>query len=453
MLDKRMNRVMGFRLVLVLVVIIGLFAVYLALNSKKMQITLNNTYERAFYDLVEYADNVEVALAKAQISSSPEYGAKNLSDIWRKSDLAVNALAQIPMTHEVLDLAEKFLNQLSDYAYSLAQKTFKQEALTESDLSNMQKLYTRCKSLNQTLKDLAAGLQNGSISWKELTKTKNADDIFAQEVANLSVDSFSQIEKDMQDYEGLIYDGPFSEHMTNPQMMGLGKTYYTKEMAEDVLQEYIPSGEIAKIDYQGVVDGKIRAHHFDVWMKNGEICYMDITERDGKVLYMSIPRIPSVAQIKKEEANQIAIDYLKKHGFGTMKESYYTNENNMLTINYAYVQDGVICYPDLVKVKVALDNGEVLGLETKSYLSSHHERMLKNPKVSIEEAQKKINSNLEILSEGRAIIPTDFQTEVEVYEFKGRVGENNFIVYVNAETGKEEKIFMIVDTPGGELAI
>ena len=43
-----------------------------------------------------------------------------------------------------------------------------------------------------------------------------------------------------------------------------------------------------------------------------------------------------------------------------MKETYYLKQEGMLTINYAYEQDGVIMYPDLIKVKVALDDGRIL---------------------------------------------------------------------------------------------
>jgi hypothetical protein len=41
-----------------------------------------------------------------------------------------------------------------------------------------------------------------------------------------------------------------------------------------------------------------------------------------------------------------------------MKQSYRITERNTLTINYAYSENGVICYPDLIKVSVALDNGK-----------------------------------------------------------------------------------------------
>ena len=449
--NRKINRITGHRIAFLLVAMMAFISIYYGQKSKKTEETLNNTYERAFYDLVEYTDNVEVSLAKAQISNSAEYGAKNLSDIWRKADLAVSSLSQLPIAHETLEQAEKFLNQLSDYAYTLAQKTFQNESLSEEDLTQLKTMYTRCKTLNQTLQELIGNFQSGSIHWNELQQDKEA--VFAQEVVNLSKDSFSQIEKDMQDYEGLIYDGPFSEHMTNPQILGLGETIYTKEMAEKVVYDYLPKERIQAIKYQGMVNGTIKTHRFQIQLANEETCYMDITEKDGKVLFYSYPKTVLQDFITLEDAKKYASTFLEQHGFYNMKESYYTNENHMLTINYANVQKGVICYPDLVKVKVALDNGEVIGLETKSYLSSHHERKIEEPKISIEEAKAKINQNLEILSEGLAFIPTDFQTELLTYEIKGKIGDNHFIVYVNANTGKEEKIFMIVDVPGGELAI
>ena len=44
-------------------------------------------------------------------------------------------------------------------------------------------------------------------------------------------------------------------------------------------------------------------------------------------------------------------------------------------------------------------------------------------------------------------------TEILCYEFKGKVGETDFLVYVNAENGKQEDILIITDTPNGVLTI
>lgn len=136
-----------------------------------------------------------------------------------------------------------------------------------------------------------------------------------------------------------------------------------------------------------------------------------------------------------------------------MKETYFLKQQGVVTINYAYEQDGVIMYPDLIKVKVALDNGEVLGIETTGYLNSHEQRKLPNAKISKEEAKKTLNKNLEIKSEKLAMIPTEFKTEKFCWEFKGSVDGSDFLVYINAESGREEDILVIQNTPDGTLTM
>ncbi len=136
-----------------------------------------------------------------------------------------------------------------------------------------------------------------------------------------------------------------------------------------------------------------------------------------------------------------------------MKETYYLKQEGIVTINYAYHQNEVTMYPDLIKLKIALDNGEVLGIETTGYLNSHEQRNLPTPKISKEEAKKNLNKNLEIRSEALAVIPTEYQTEILCWEFKGRVDENEFLVYINAENGREEDILVIQNTPNGTLTM
>ena len=136
-----------------------------------------------------------------------------------------------------------------------------------------------------------------------------------------------------------------------------------------------------------------------------------------------------------------------------MKATYYLKQEGIVTINYAYNQNGVIMYPDLIKVKVALDDGEILGIETTGYLNNHQERKISNAKISKEEAKKTLNKDLEITSEGFAIIPTEWKTEIFCYEFKGKVDGQEFLVYINCENGREEDILVIKDTPNGTLTM
>ena len=79
-----------------------------------------------------------------------------------------------------------------------------------------------------------------------------------------------------------------------------------------------------------------------------------------------------------------------------MQETYYITQEGITTINYAYMQDDVIVYPDLIKVKVALDNGDILGIETTGYLNNHTKEIFRNVQITSEEAKKNLNSKLEL---------------------------------------------------------
>lgn len=451
-MSSKVNSLNGYRLAFLLIIILGLLCVFWKLKNDEVVQTLESSYSRAFFELVDYLDNVETLLAKAQISGSSEFAAKNFTDIWRKADLAQSSLSQIPITHVTLENAMKFLNQLSDYSYSLSRKAIENEGLSEEDLNNIRDFYDKCKTLNETFRSLANDMNSGSLSWSELMESSKPNEL-AQEVSNVSQESFSQIEENMQDYEGLIYDGPFSEHMTSTEPLGLSDEVFSREMAEEKVYEYIDKDKIREIKYNGIVESTIRVHSFDIELDDGSFFYIDVTENGGEVLWFMHKRDIGEEKLIFEEAKAKALEFLDKHGFKSMKETYYISENAMVTINFAYLDGDVVCYPDLLKVKVALDDGSIIGLEAQSYFSSHHERNIEMPSISIEEAREKLNSNIEIFSEGMAIIPTDWKTELLTYEFKGRVDENDFIVYVNAMTGKEEKIFMIVETPNGVLTV
>ncbi|MBQ8299351.1 MAG: germination protein YpeB [Clostridia bacterium] len=442
----------GAFLAFVLAAVLVAICVFLKIENNRVVETLESSYTKSFYDLVEYMDDTETLLAKVQISNSPDYAAKTLSDIWRKADLAQSSLAQIPITHISLEKVVQFLNQLSDYSYTLSQGLVDGKTLTDEEFENIKNYYERCKNMNQTLNQLINDMASGSISWEELTKSDD-DAFLAQEVSNVSQDSFSSIEENMQDYEGLIYDGPFSEHMTSVEPLGLGTEKYTVEQATEKIYEFVDKSTIKEIVYNEVTEATIPVYSFEVTLIDNSQMYIDVTIQGGEVLWCMSNRTVTQEKITIDEAKDAAKKFLESHEIYDMQDTYYISENAMATINFAYVDGDIVCYSDLIKVKVSLEDGTILGMEAQSYYSSHTQRTYNLPKVSMEEARKRINPDVDIYYEGLALIPTDWRSEILTYEFKGKVEENDFIVYINVETGKEEKIYMIVDTPNGVLTV
>ena len=251
-----------------------------------------------------------------------------------------------------------------------------------------------------------------------------------------------------------MYDGAFSEHLTNEEKKGLTGENVDEEKAKQVVTQLINQDKIKEISSLGLSENAtIPSYTFSVQTSDNKSVSVSISQKGGHVIYMNYDREVTSEIIQQEEANNIGKEFLAKHGFENMKETYYLKQDGIVTINYAYNQDGVVMYPDLVKVKVALDNGEILGIETTGFLNNHTIRDLSKIKISKEEAKKTLNKQLNIESEGLAYIPTEWRTEILCYEFKGNVEGKEFLVYINAENGREEDILVIKDTPNGTLTM
>lgn len=434
-------------------IIIGL-SVFVYKKERDYRQASENAYNMAFFELVDYVQNVETYLAKSLISTTPEHGAETLTHIWREADLAGSYLAQLPIENQELSNTAKFLNQVSDYSYTLSRKNIYNEPLTQEDLNNLTSLHDYSVELKNTLVQLSADMNDGRISWGELTKKGRV--AFAQQVSNISQDSFSGLEENFHEYAGLIYDGAFSEHLTSPERKGLTGEDIEEEKAMKIAKTFFGEDRIEEITSNGLSEnGNIPSYDFYIKIKNEKdhTASISISKKGGHVVFLNQNRDVEAEAISNEQADEIAKKFLNEKGFPNMKETYYLKQQGILTINYAYEQNEVTMYPDLIKVKVALDNGEILGVETTGYLNSHEERTLPKVKITKEEAAKTINKNLEISSTSLAVIPTEFKTELLCWEFKGKVDDTEFLVYINAETGREEDILVIQNTPEGTLTM
>jgi len=434
----------------VLLIIVAILGVILWKKQAEYRQASENSYNMAFYELVDYVENVETYLAKSVISSTPEHGAETLTNLWREANLAQSYLSRLPIESQELENTEKFLNQVSDYSYSLSRKNIYNEKLSEDDLKNLKELHTYSVELENTLNQLSEDLNSGRFEWGELTKKGTV--AFAQQVDNISKESFSNMEENFHEYSGLIYDGAFSEHLTSNEKKGLTGEDIEEDAAKQKVEEFIGKNNIKEIQNLGYSENAtIPVYDFSVTNNNDETTNISISKKGGHIVSMNSNRDVKAETIFQEEANSKGKEFLESKGFTNMKETYYLKQDGIVTINYAYNQEGVVAYPDLIKVKVALDNGEVLGIETSGYLNNHTIRDLNKVKITKEQAKKDLNKDLEIASEGMAIIPTEWKTEILCYEFKGKVDEKEFLVYINAENGREEDILIITNTPNGTL--
>ena len=448
---KKDKKIIMWSIIVVLAIIIALLGYFLYKKNNEVELASRNLYNNNFYELVNYVQNVETYLAKSTISTSSTHSAETLTYLWREANLAQTYLANLPIESQELEKTEKFLNQVSDYSYTLSRKNIKGEDLNDEELKNLEELHGYSMDLKNVLNQLGTDLEQGSITWKDLKSDANEE--FAQAVSS-NLDIFGSLEEDFHEYSGLIYDGAFSEHLTSTEPKGLTGDDISEEEAKNKINSVFGSENIKEISSLGVNENsELPSYNFSLKNQRDENITIAITKKGGHIVYFNCNRDVQEEKLSYEDANKKGLEFLNNLHINNMKETYYLNENGIITINYAYLQDNVVMYPDLIKVKIALDNGEILGIETKGYLNNHTERKISKNIISIDEAKKKLNKNLNIQSEGMAIIPTEYKTEILCYEFKGKVDDNEFLVYINAQTGDEEDILIVYNTPNGVLTM
>jgi spore germination protein len=438
-------------------VLFGVTALWGAFQVKERRVAetqLENKYNRAFYESMQRSKNVEALLSKGLASGSPSNIDNLFADLWYNASAAQENLHQLPLSHQVVAQTSKYLTQVGDYAYAITKRE-QGTKFTERDRTTMRELYGKAKTLNREMAVVQRQATAGTFHWGEVKK--GLDTRLTKGSLSGADRSFQRMDSQMQEIPVLIYDGPFSDHLDRAKPLGVTGKAVTAEEAQKVARSFIDFKEakVSEVKSTKAVRGKVPAYGFEFRTGNKptDVITINVTKTGGHVVYYTNPRTVGKAKISDSKASSLAEDFLKSRGIKNMVPTYTMKANNTLTVSFAYKQGDVVVYPDLIKILVAMDNGQVLTYDALGFLMSHHKRDLPKPKVSMDEARKMLNPELKVKAERMAVIPTAGKHEVLTYEFKAEMRGDTFLVYINALNGNEERIFKLLKTTHGTLVL
>lgn len=432
------------------VIVLAAVLIKTTADKNKLATAMDNSYDRAFFELSDYVSDIDILLTKAQLAASPAQLASISNEIFMQAAEAKSCFGELPQGNSSLEKTAKFLSQVGDYTYVLSQNMINGKGISQEEYTTLASLNDYASSLSRGLESIEERIYKGEISFE------TADAVSVMNTALAAEDIFGDLEKVEKSFDGypsLIYDGPFSEHIENAQSpMLTAAAEITQEQALAKAREFL-GGECEGLEYRtDMQNTAVECYVFDC-TTDREAVTVSVTKKGGYILYFLKSRNVDKSNFDINSATAVAYDYLVSRGFSDMANSYYEVTNNIATINFAYSQNGVKMYSDLVKVRVALDNGEVLGVECKGYLMNHKDRDIAGVRISEEEARACISSHLNVTAVALAVVPKDSMREVLCYEFHGTYKDKNFIIYVNAENGREEEILLLMESETGILTI
>ncbi len=433
--------------ILCTVIFITAFSViHYSKKAADYKMRVDNQYQRSFAEIVQYVNNIETNLAKGAVVTNPKSMIRIAGEIYNEASQAEADLGQLMISDAQLDNMMRFLSQVGDYTYSLSMKYIEGGEPTEEENNTLLQMSEYASNLNDMLVSMQDDVYSGKISM---------DSDFAVKNQRVMANEFENIESKFADYPSLIYDGPFSSHIENskPQLLK-GQREYTKEEAAARLKEIVGKERYGKVTFLGENTGKTPSYSFSVKPDESDRnISVELTKAGNALVWMLDNRTVAEIKISPQEAVKKAEEYLKIIGLTDMQESYYEIKSCVATINFTCTQDGVVIYPDLIKVKIAMDTGEVLGLEAAGYIANHRTRTFSSNIISEQEARAKLSKTVTAEKGRLALIPLDSKKEVLCYEFKAKTNKNNFLIYINAETGKEEDVLLLMITESGTLTI
>lgn len=435
------------------VVVAGVFAWTGGKKARSLELYARANTQRAFEELVTSVSEMSTALEKSVYITDPALEGALCTQIFGRALTAQSALGVLPYSSQELEQTASFVAKVGDYACTLSRTVGVNGGYSEEELENLKSLSETASVMALNLQDVQARIQAGELTMEEVYTAASAAAGDEEEQAPLAGTAFQTIEEEFPELPSLIYDGPFSEALTTAEPVLLADMEQIDEAAAQKAAASFMDVETAAVSVTGETGGIVPCWVCSANLNNGSYSIY-VTKQGGQIYSALCSRAAGEEKYSVDVGLSMARSLLDSWGFENMEESYHIVENGVLLVNYEYAQDGVLCYPDLIKVGVALDNGTLVRYDAQGYISAHAERALPDVAVTREEAQENLAVALAVTDYNLTVIPSDGGEERLCHEFvcQTETGEH-YILYVNAVTGAEEKILILLEDESGTLTI
>ena len=386
-------------------------------------------------------NSVEVDISKIIATTEFNTQQKLLNSIYVSCGDIEHNLNNLPISENKTKDANKLYNTLSGYTYSLIRANSK---LSSENLDSLEEMHSKCLIV---MYDLNNYLNEVTYNYNILA------DIDFKDVNNSVFDGgFTESNVNDSKVPTLIYDGPFSDSVTNKVVKGLGNIEINENQARDIVEDKFKGYKLKNVEYLGDTMGKFATYNYGLDAEGGKL-YVQVTKLGGVIISINSNIERGDYEYSEELTKELAQNFAESIGYEDMYPVWVQITDNIAYVNLAPMVDGVIYYPDLVKVKVDMTRAQVVGLDGTNYCYNHIEREISDPSISREKAEEKVSSKLTIEDVNLAIIPNEFVGETYVYEFVCVWKDYQYFVYVDAVTGEEVDILRVIKTGQGNLII
>ncbi|GIN60717.1 germination protein YpeB [Robertmurraya siralis] len=411
-------------------------------HREKNAILINaeNNYQRAFHDLTYQIDLLNDKIGTTLAMNSRKSLSPTLADVWKITAQAHSDVGQLPLTLLPFNKTEEFLAQIGDFSYRTAVRDLEKEPLSDKEYNTLKDLYAQSADIQKELRGVQHTVLNNNLRWMDVELALASEE---QPLDNTIIDGFKTVEKTVESYGETDFGPTFVSLQKKDNLYQyLEGDDITQQEAEQTAKKYTGFGE--NVTVQTTDNGKgadVGFYSVSIIDKKSKLeANMDITKKGGYPIWFIVSRDVKEQKISLNDASNKAIKFLKDNNFENLDLFESSQFDNVGVFTFVTNENDVRVYPDAIRVKVALDNGNIIGFSADDYLKAHHKRKIAKPTMTADEVRKEINPNVEVMEENLAIVINDLNEEVLCYEFLGTLGDDTYRIFINANSGVEEKV-------------
>ncbi len=396
-----------------------------------------NGYRATLYELVSVSEDLDDNFAKLRVSSGTGEQRTLLTQILVDTALMESAIEKIPVDAATGTDISSFVNRTGMCARMLLGKLSAGGALTEREQQLIAYLYETNAKLCTELNDLALHTPAEELAAYFEGKESGVG-------ARLSEIGQGAVKKPEE-----IGDAPFAGEGNVGDNAIIGIAEVSASDAEEKVRSCFEGYHIADVRMTGETMARdFRAYNFVLTDENGTEYFAQVTKNGGKLAFFDSYEVCTQKNFTLENCDSLAQEYLARLGYTGLTPVWFSDAGNVASITYVADISGVRAYPDMIRVRVCEEKGRVVGMDAHAYLVNHHGKREVSPALTQSEARAKLASALEVQSGHLALIPLG-RREVLTYEFVCKYGEEQFILYLDAHTGDEVRIFRVHESAQG----
>ncbi|MBB3906641.1 germination protein YpeB [Anoxybacteroides rupiense] len=400
-----------------------------------------NNYQRSFHDLAYKIDLLHDQIGTTLAMNSKTSLSPALAEVWRIASEAHSDVGQLPLSLLPFNKTQQFLAQIGTFSYRAAIRDLTKEPLTKQEYQTLQTLYKQASDIQNELRNVQHLVIKNNLRWMDVelalaTNQRPSD--------NTIIDGFKTVESNVESFAETANLSPtFTSAAVQERgfIRAKGKRI-TADEAKKIAKSFLglKGNEKIKVVHSGK-GAEDRFYSLTIYdPKTKTETYMDVTERGGYPIWAIDNRAIHKQAISLNEATMKGMDFLKKHHFTNVELYDSTQYDNVAVLTFVTNDHGIRIYPEAIQMKIALDDGTVVGFSARDYLSSPSLHRFPKPAISLEQAREKLNPSVKVMEERQSVITNDLNQEVLCYEFLGTLGDDTYQIFINAQNGVEEKV-------------